>query len=448
MGCGSSHNATAAKEEASAIAVTRQQVESNAANDIDEIALVGVDRVKYSFTAHHNWDWVVSDVVSRLAKSDNDGEVVKVKRCQELPSQSNIERKKPAYALFRVERTSSLESKACWAGDGFAFLDFKDQLYHHLSLVDGSSLMPNTRLLPYDVSIELLLQQAQLSEKCTYILKAACGSAGFGIYFIKSIQDIYTIIQRHKARAETYENFLSNLKQSNHGVVPSWSLQEYKRSLRVNNRRTQLRVYAALLSSKKGNDVQCFQYSTVECRIPSWDTDLDQEIYSNNSATGVTTEDIDVSMMIAAATVEDVEGACCHGTTARPYNKDRNKAETSRYLLSELPELAGHASAVRSTCRQCLQKLQPYLTNHMLQSADNRGIHNNGSIVSVVGIDLIIDADSSNSFILEFNYNPAMPSPSKVMSELYRDHLHRFVEDTISLGLSCGARSEPFEKIF
>ncbi len=414
-------------------------------------AQVKVERVKYCFTAHYNWDWVVSEVINDLAKSESNGEVVKLKRCQDLPSQSNIEKKKPAYSLFRVERISSIKSEACWAGDGFAFLDFKDQLYHHLSLVDATYLMPNTRLLPYDASMDLLLQQAQLSSTSTYVLKAACGSAGFGIYFIKSIQDVYTIIQRHKARAENYDNFLSNLKQSNHGTVPSWSLQEYKRSIRVNNKRTQLRIYAVLLHSNTASssgDIHCYQYSTIECRVPSWDTDLDQEIYSSNNNDTVTTESIDVSMMVAAETIDEVEVACCRDTTARPYNKDRNKSETNRYLLEELPELVGYATAVRSTCSQCLQKLQPYLTSYMQQSVDNKSISNNGSIVSVVGIDLIIESDSSKCFILEFNYNPAMPSSTKAMSDPYRNHLHRFVQDTMSLGLSRGSSAEPYERVF
>lgn len=459
MGCGSSRGAPGNKgNDAANSAVTAEEAK-NVPTDtvldekkVENNAPVEVDRVKYCFTAHYNWDWVVSEVIDGLAETENHVEVVKLKRCQDLPSQSHIEKKKPAYALFRVERVSALKLEACWAGDGFAFLDFKDQLYHHLSLVDAAYLMPNTRLLPYDASIDLLLQQAQLSHTSTYILKAACGSAGFGIYFIKSIQDVYTIIQRHKARAENYDNFLHNLKQSNNGSVPSWSLQEYKRSVRVNDKRTQLRVYAVLLNSNtassNGDDVTCYQYSTIECRIPSWDTDLDQEIYSSSNGDAVTTESIDVSMMVAAETVDEVESACCRDTTARPYNKDRNKSETNRYLLEELPELVGYTADVRSTCSQCLQKLQPYLTRHMLQSTDNKGINNKGSIASVVGVDLIIDSDSSKCFILEFNYNPAMPSSTKVMSDLYRNHLHRFVRDTISLGLSQGSSSDLFERVF
>ena len=175
-------------------------------------------------------------------------------------------------------------------------------------------------------------------------------------------------------------------------------------------------------------------------------------------------------------TVEEFETYCCSGGNARPYNQDRNKSITERFIFDELPELEFAKDTVGNCVRDAMKALKfPILhqINSNCQATDSTRPQNfpagekstlsdgipgtcssnpSTSEVAICGIDLMLEIIESdfiaengelfqsskpqfNAFILEVNNNPAMAANGKLMSLKYRDHLIQFVKHTLLLGL-------------
>jgi hypothetical protein len=177
----------------------------------------------------------------------------------------------------------------------------------------------------------------------------------------------------------------------------------------------------------------------------------------------------------------DLENSYCGAGHGRPYNEQRNKHDTERHLLCELPELQGSEAAVTACMRGMFSALKPVLLSRQRRSAldsvgDKTGsraemshIFDADAIlravqdaqscstaistvpsvlteVAIVGVDLVLTENKNVSgdcvfaaHVVEINNNPAMPaSEGKHMSAQYRAHLVGFVGAVLRLALQQG----------
>jgi hypothetical protein len=467
-----------------------------------------VYRKTIHYTVHHNWSWIFSEAIIQLSNNKTvstftSTDIHLYDRCRELPSQKRklSSKEKVKYALFRVEIESNEDSSktignketiSTWATSlAFAFLDPKDALYRELRNNDAGHLMPPTTLLKWDVT-----DVEEIGEMPSFpaILKAALGSGGFGLYFVNGKEDVLSIIKAHAMRARTFDGFLESLKKDYGGEVPYWSLQSLVNSYRVcgdkstsdsskyeddsnenpenqKGKRCQIRVYVVSCGS------QMYMYKTFESRMPSWDVDLDNVLTSSSStftsrhmnATDTPSSEINdtnVEIEEKILTIEEFERYCCEGTDARPYNKDRNKSVTDRYVFDEIKELLIGKEIVRTCVHDAMIALKMPILNQIKGHSDiitsDEYLHNNDkfpckhSEMAIAGIDLMLEVPLGHqngspvltAFILEINNNPAMAGESKRMSKLYKEHLIDFAKNLIQLGLSFGSEHTGFQRIF
>lgn len=386
------------------------------------------------YTAHHNWAWVLKEAVESLQSDKLD--IILDKRFSELPSQQ-VSKEKATYALFRVEIGGCVDRiiRSYATSLCFVHLDPKDALLLEMKAVYVEHCMPKTVMLEWDseeaVDVELFPTRPAL-------LKAALGSGGFGLYFVYTPNDVVEVMKAHKKRAEGVEGFLDGLRRD-YTTVPRWSLQQLVPSVRVanQNRKCQLRAYV----------VECngalYLYHEYEVRIPCWDIDLD----------AVLADELRMSMESPAAAMSDealcsrwsyeVENECCGRGNARPYNEQRNKGKTERYLVDEIPELSGCKDAMTRVLRESMKAMK-----ERILSRNSGDVKSSSSTMAIAGVDLLvsrkdpseINEDSSNpdpfnAYIVEVNNNPAMPHPDKHMSTKYRQHLVKLVSSILKLGL-------------
>jgi len=390
--------------------------------------------------AHHNWKWVLDEAVCELEVNGEKSSSKHVKRARDLPSQRSGSHP-PLYSLFRIEYELPDERVlSTWStSTAFAFLDPKDGLFRELKDAGCSNLMPATILLPWDIKEEAEVNQALLSHRSSNdslnlpaLLKAPLGSGGFGLYFVETTQDIVTIIARHAKKAEDEASFIEKLRNEHGGQIPQWSLQKHVRSLRVRDgQKMQIRCYSVIVE-RPNSSPACFLYSKdIEVRIPTWDEEID------GVGGGSSTE------------VERFEEYITGNTTARPYNRGRNKSVTDRVMLWEIE---GDAPLAREKILNCTRAALLALEHSI-----KRNISTSCSIVppyltsavGICGIDLMLsqEEDKVSCHIVELNHNPAMPGPNKRMSASYRLHLKTLVGNTIKLGLGGGIEHKSLETL-
>ena len=365
----------------------------------------------------------------------NDIVVQKHAKMSNLPS-CQLVKEKPGYSLFRIEITHSTSSTilSTWVTSScLELLDAKDNLYKYIELGNGKRCMPTTVLLPYDT---IDLDDINKINK-PYLLKGALGSGGFGIYFVKSSEDILSIMKWHRTKAEQAPGFLDSLHRD-FGRVPLWSLQEFIPSVRVNGKRCQIRVYVVVCED------HCYFYHTHEVRLPSWDCDLDDELLDSktNNETDVSTDSGDLS---------SYDKQCCLGTTARPYNKDRNKKETHRFLTTEIDDISNSNVAVNACIIRSFNALKPYIQLQINEQNKNDNTNTNRTKLAIAGVDLVLQKNDNNEFealIVELNNNPSMVGLSKKMSTQFSQHLKQLLSDIVILGLSKGKIQKNFSLIW
>jgi hypothetical protein len=390
-----------------------------------------------SYTVHHNWEWVVDEALASWANgaaSTGGGDVVKLGKCarsRDLPSQRHIPRQKgapPQYALFRVETaqsSSSSVSSAVWAtSSAFVTVDPKDALFAALESNGAAELMPATTLIAWDVEKEDDIPELPMQP---ILLKGACGSGGFGLYFVYSKTDALSVIKFHANKARSEPSFVEKLEKRSNGKMPMWSLQSIVPAKKVfGDRRCQIRAYVVYCNG------QLFLYNGYEVRVPSWgDQTMDALIASPES----NADGIDVAVDSAGDPVEDFEAACCAGSNARPYNRGRVKVETQRFALEEMDEL----QHVKEDITLCLVRAMAALKPVVLQSAAVDVAYADRTTLAIAGVDLSLEDTETGHVvprILEFNNNPAMPGIGKSMTVVYRKSLVNFVRSAIRLGLS------------
>jgi hypothetical protein len=507
------------------------------------------------YTAHHNWAWVLAEAIRHISIEQSDGTPVPTylcSRCKELPSQRDPHDKKTKikYALFRLEiertslknlsvaQTSLSTTVSVWAtSPAFAFLDPKDALYRELQLRKCGHLMPKTTLLNWDLTDTCDIGDLP---SVPALLKASLGSGGFGLYFVYDKNDVLSIIKAHADRARTFAGFLDSLRRDHNGNIPCWSLQSLLKSYRVigeysvsqedqlssshntvkdalkhpsrsSTKRCQIRVYIVSCG------LHLYMYDTYEARLPSWNIDLEGVLTAASSAQGVslntttttttsqsnermtqeiisdTQESVDSLGDIAeeTMTVDEFETYCCSGGNARPYNQDRNKSITERFIFEELPDLEFARETVGNCVRDAMNALKIPILHQMnansqvanpaevglIHGSDSGRLQNfltsieksalsdklqNGCTsnlndkspteMAICGIDLMLEIVENDfigeeekilksskpefrAFILEVNNNPAMASNGKLMSMKYRNHLIQFAKNTLLLGL-------------
>lgn len=426
--------------------------------------------VKVDYTVHHNYEsqldisirsnLIVDDDFKKLIKyttnaikytinatnynDDNDDDIKvisinKHKKMNNLPSCQN-NKEKPSYALFRIDvTTSNAMILSTWITSRcLEFLDAKDHLYKYIQLGNktGQRCMPLTILLPFDTNDidDICLP----STPC--LLKASLGSGGFGIYFVQDKSDVVSIMKWHRSKAEQTPGFIDSLN-ADFGRVPLWSLQEYVKTTRVNNRRCQIRVYVVICED------HCYYYQTHEVRMPMWDCDLDDELSDSKTTTNDSSNDITELFLY--------DKECCSGTNARPYNKDRNKKETLRFITSEIDEISLSRTAVNDCITRAFNALKPFIQNQINEQNNNDNTNNNTTRnrIAISGVDLVISKKQDNdneyeALIVELNNNPSCVDVKKKMSDSFNLHLKQLLSDIIILGLSSGKIQKNFCQIW
>jgi hypothetical protein len=384
------------------------------------------------YNTHHNWEWVVDEAISDLCH-------LSIKRCRllrELPSQQNCP-EKPTYSLFRIECATDFNLYSTWVSStAFSFLDFKDFLCSSLQANHSENVMPFTSLIEWNISsiddINWEFNSDHLQSNCA-LLKAACGSGGFGLYKVYSKNDVLQIIKFHAEKAKSHEGFVENLCATNNGNMPRWSLQTFLNSVRVlDHRKCQVRAYVVYCQETKN----MYLYKDFEVRLPFWEDDNDNFTCCTDSNGNVTTVVTNTNL------VPEFERLCVKNTNAIPYNRHRMKENTERYMLMELSEISCAQDDIRNCVIIAMCALKSSLRSHIYKP-DPNNIKSNKASIAIAGIDLILYESIDNITgtktlipkILEINNNPAMPQISKKMSENYRRHLRSFVYNTIQLGL-------------
>jgi hypothetical protein len=443
-----------------------------------------IDNAFVSYTVHHNWQWIIEEVVqdslliiNDIMKTNNknneninyeENNIIKSKlnRPRELPSQLNKERIKPQYSLFRIEIIINNEISKIWSTSlAFTGLDAKDNLYRLLNQHNSSHLMPLTTLLPYDLD-ELVVKDnyninSIILPSTPCLLKAALGSGGFGIYFLYDIKDAIELIKKHRLRAELEKDFLDSLRRD-YIDIPSWSLQELINSVRIrkDKKKVQIRSYVTIIGNK------LFLYLNHEVRVPSWDIDLDKELYtddkdgnssynnSNISNSNSTNHSSNISNsnstnntgLNTGISIDVFEDEICKDCDARPYNLQRNKTVTERILLDELDEIRHTKDDISKCIKEAMTALKPIIESKITNP--------NSNDMAIAGIDLML-ADKSidgivnyKPYIVELNNNPAMPGKGKLMSERYKLHLKDLIRGLITIGITNGEKNHGFERIW
>jgi len=364
----------------------------------------------------------------------------KHKKMNSLPS-CQYNKEKPSYSLFRIDVTTSTNAMilSTWITSRcLEFLDAKDHLYKFIELGNktGKRCMPSTILLPFDTNDidDICLP----STPC--LLKASLGSGGFGIYFVQDKSDVVSIMKWHRSKAEQTPGFIDSLN-ADFGRVPLWSLQEYVKTIRVNNRRCQIRVYVVVCED------HCYYYQTHEVRMPMWDCDLDDELSDSKTTTNDSSNDTGELFLY--------DKECCLGTNARPYNKDRNKKETLRFITSEIDEISSSRTAVNDCITRAFNALKPFIQNQINEqhNNDNSTNTNTRNRIAISGVDLVISKKQDNdneyeALIVELNNNPSCVDVKKKMSDAFNLHLKQLLSDIIILGLSSGKIQKNFCQIW
>ena len=367
------------------------------------------------YTAHRNWSWVIDAALNRGLWGQ------KIVLCRQsfsrdMPSRVGAGRVKPQYALFRLEfvlkrNDYTLLSNAWAISPALEYLDPKDSLYKSFCTCGVQNVMPFTVLLPWNCSSEIDIPENVLLNSEPFLLKAALGSGGYGLYFVHNRADVIKVIKNHASKADGVSGFVENLKSS-YGDVPSWSLQYLVPSLRLSDgRKCQFRAYILLLENS------LYIYETMEARIVCWDLDVKG---------GALTED---------------EAFFCDGTSALPYNHGRMKTRTSRVLVTEMEELRIGEDSLKNCTTRAFVALRPEIE---LRIDRNTTGHKR---IAVAAVDLLLD-DSYNAYIVEINNNPAIPAENKQMSVQYKEHLVTLVSDTFKLGLSGLPEGTMFSKLW
>ena len=281
--------------------------------------------------------------------------------------------------------------------------------------------MPATLLLPWDLNeISNIMW-----EEYPALLKAPLGSGGNSLYMVQSAADVISIISAHALQAKSTPGFLDSL-QLQYQRIPSWSLQRIVPSLRVNSQKCQFRVYLIACNE------EIYAYHQIEVRIPTWDNQ----------------QSVDSAISTALA----FDQTMCANSTALPYNHQRIKTETKRFLLQEMHDL--DVGKIQNSIRSLITKAFSSLQNHFLQTFRKHSMrsdvfHPSFELLelAVSGVDVMVD-DDYRAFIIELNNNPAMPASNKQMSTAYRAHLITFLKDLITFGMSRSEHNLPsFEKV-
>jgi hypothetical protein len=417
------------------------------------------------FTAHHNWAWMIRKAFSRTSKLLNI-DTIECGSFKDLPStkESSI-RVKGQYSLFRLDIATNThrndeenghsisstvgQNKIRVTSTSLSYMDPKDILFRELIEVNGEQYMPKTILIPTDCDINVL---SLTFPSMSALLKAPLGSGGFGLYFVYNKFDIEELMKHHHERAKREEKTMKSVMSSFESYATNplcWSLQEIINPIRCTlpaplpgqyddisleaicyKRRSQIRAYVVECEG------ELYLYEHLEVRFPLWNIDLDQtliqeaELYSN-----LTNENhIFPREQIWS---DEVENECCGKGHGRPYNEQRNKKYTDRFLVREIQELRPCQDVVKDCVINGFSRLKSRIL-------DYRRRHNDAGItecttLAIMGVDLLVSRNKETgkyeAYMVEANNNPAMPADGKRMSAMYHDHLVEFGVALIGLSL-------------
>mmetsp|Transcript_5044 Transcript_5044/g.11232 ORF Transcript_5044/g.11232 Transcript_5044/m.11232 type:complete len:498 (-) Transcript_5044:131-1624(-) len=312
----------------------------------------------------------------------------------------------------------------------FDGLDDKDELARTLKRCrcEELDLSPPSQLINWDVTKEECLNLVGDSLPCLSkqtkdgftpiaVLKEPMGSRGTGVFFVRDVDEIHSIIEEHRQRAVSEEGFLDKLIAQK-GRIPSWVLQaEVKPCLLIRDRRKfHIRTYVVcvetnvLLDEPFGGEeedlMKTFVYNRHEIRIAS----------------------------------ESLPSPGEEGSGQR--NREAHITETfDRKLLQDEPELVERnlSTKVESFVANAIEAVRPDIERRIAMSAsalDGENENSRGCMVlphkfAIAGLDLMV-TENDRIYLLEANVNPAAPPPETVANE-FQSHLVGFFRDTMEL---------------
>jgi hypothetical protein len=376
--------------------------------------------MSYFYRIPSNWRWVFEETFRGLEARDSS---ITYTPSDELPSKSlSLPREltKP-HAIFRFERREANGLiRAVWCSSSLLdHLNAKDSLYETFLRLSPDSIvtaMPHTQLLPWDTT-----HADAIDMSAPVILKASLGSAGYGLYYVETADDVIEILRNHADKARAEPHFLDNLIRD-HGRVPYWSLQSLVDSVRVaGGEKCQFRVHVVMRGER------LFMYDDVEVRITVWSEDDDNNDQGDDKPR-------DDSLM-------DFDNAMVGSGGGRPYNRNRDKRRTGRFLLEEVEGLRGLglSGRIRELMHSSFETLRPSITERIDRQEAIPGLEL--TQLAVAGVDVMVDQDY-RPWIIELNNPPAMPKLSADMSAGYRAHLLVMMERLMALGFGDNASNE------
>lgn len=295
-------------------------------------------------------------------------------------------------------------------------LEDKDELVRTFQRcrADQFGLAPPSSLIRWDVTLSEC--QTMLQDKLPAlesnpkhpicVLKEPISSRGDGIYFVKSVEEIYTIVERHRKQAQQEGSDFLDTVMAQKGRIPAWVLQaEVYPPRLVNECKFHIRTYL------------------VACECLEDDHLVNVYVHKRHE------------VRIAATKVNNVESTernpKAHITSGWQFGGNT----TQRVLIESVPSLAPHQAAleyfVASTCDHLLPDIQRRVGYTAHEQPPEIQKH------AVAGLDIMMTADG-RFYLLEVNVNPAAP-PKEVTPPEFKKHLVGFMKDLKNLVLGYGA---------
>ncbi len=408
------------------------------------------NNLQLHFTAHHNWAWMIRKAFSRISKV-LDVTIVECHSFKAMPSAKQEPDLRAQYSLFRLDVVTDagyIETRVRVTSSSLSYMDPKDILFRELREVGGEQYMPPTVLIPSECNIHDLSFRFP---SVPALLKAPLGSGGFGLYFVYNKLDIAELMKHHRERAlndeKTMKSVMSTFEAYENNPL-CWSLQQLINPIRCTlpaplpgvyddisidsicyMRRSQVRAYVVECEG------ELYLYDNFEVRFPLWNIDLDKTLQEERTLYEHLTEERYAPRNNLWA--DEVENECCGVGHGRPYNEQRNKKYTDRFLVREISELMPCQDVVK----RCVVNAISLLKSRIL---DYRRRHNSNQkrdlSLAILGVDLLVSRNKEtgnyDAYIVEANNNPAMPADGKRMSSVYHDHLVEFGVSLVALALS------------
>ena len=201
------------------------------------------------FIVRHPWKWVMESIGSVHMKeyqktSDLPSSRLAAKTASEIGAtpparrrrRSSLKRAGALPSTLKIELCDASGTNVIFAAHGTSSalggLEDKDELVRTMQRCrcEDKHLSPPSVLINWDATHEECLKivgkdlpvvEGNNSQDKVAVLKEPMGSQGMGVYFVRTAEDIHTIVGEHRQRALDEPGFLDTLIDAK-GRIPSW----------------------------------------------------------------------------------------------------------------------------------------------------------------------------------------------------------------------------------